>query len=158
MDGAGFSPRDVAKLKVLLDYKVQKSVKPTQHPCPRCKKGLRARNYANIAGFFVEQCPGGCGLWVRQGDLDRIRILRSLGRFEEVKIRKSKPAAKVPQKAPAPSPARKGKKKKKKRKKKPAPAVTKEEPEPEVAEESERAEKQPGFLARLIARLFGKRN
>ncbi|MHC4601590.1 MAG: zf-TFIIB domain-containing protein, partial [Planctomycetota bacterium] len=53
MDGAGFSPRDVAKLKVLLEYKVNKSIKPTEHPCPRCKKKLKARNYANIAGFFV---------------------------------------------------------------------------------------------------------
>jgi Zn-finger nucleic acid-binding protein len=94
MDGSGFSPRDVAKLKVLLEYRVAKSLQPTEHPCPRCRKKLKARNYASIAGFFVEQCPGGCGVWIREGDMDRIRILRSLGVVEEVKSRaKAKPAA-----------------------------------------------------------------
>jgi Zn-finger nucleic acid-binding protein len=102
MDGAGFSPRDVAKLKVLLEYKVNRSVKPTTHPCPKCKKHLKARNYANIAGFFVEQCPKGCGIWVRDGDLDRIRILRSLGRFEAVKTKKPKTVPTTAAEMPAP--------------------------------------------------------
>ena len=132
MDGTGFQPRDVVKLKALLQYKVDKGARSTDHPCPRCGKKLKVRNYANIAGFFIEQCPGGCGVWVREGDLDRIRILRSLGRFEEVKTRK--PRTKAPRTSPKTQPA-------------PAPAEEEAFPGPEP---------QKGFLSRLFARLFGK--
>lgn len=167
MDGAGFSPRDVAKLKVLLEYKVNRSVKPTTHPCPKCQANLRARNYANIAGFFIEQCPRGCGVWVREGDLDRIRILRSLGRFEEVRTAKAG-------KAPAPAPAGRsatGTAEAAAPKKRPTPgsrtaAAKKRTPrtrprrerEQTASPEGEAEAPRKGFLARLMARILGRGN
>ncbi|MHC4778019.1 MAG: TFIIB-type zinc ribbon-containing protein [Planctomycetota bacterium] len=151
----GFSPRDVAKLKVLLEYKVNRSIKPTTHPCPKCGKNLKARNYANIAGFFIEQCGSGCGVWVREGDLDRIRILRSLGRFEKVRTAKAKKAP-----APGKEPEKPVKEKGERKSEHARPPAKKRPPmaraRPREVDEGTTAPRR-GFLSRIFARLFGGR-
>jgi len=183
MDGSGFSPRDVAKLKVLTEYRVTKTIQATEHPCPRCGKKLKARNYASIAGFFVEQCPGGCGVWVREGDMDRIRILRSLGVTEEVKTRPrgpAKPPAAAPARAaggeasgkPAPGPEAPASADSEEPgpvrgtvADKPPGRTTKRSPRAATPDESTKesdatraaAAPRRGFLARLLGRLFGRR-
>gem|GEM_PF-1641058 len=154
MDASDVSPVEAAKLKVLAEYKVDKNVTPTEHPCPKCGRTLKGRNYANIAGFRIEQCPRGCGVWVREGDLDKIRILRSLGHGEEVKTKARAPAARKKPAAPAPgeppSPPAKTPAEPPKRKRTPPKSAslpgTRREP----------AARKPGLLSRLIARLLGR--
>lgn len=157
MDGADASPRDVAKLKVLVGYKVDKNVSDTEHACPKCGTMLRSRNYSGIAGFKIEPCPKGCGVWVREGDLDKIRALKTLGHAEEIKTKKSagKPAPETaetpgarPGKKKAPAKAGPAKKRTKTRKKVPPPAAPEADAEP--------VPPRKGFLARLLGRLLGK--
>ncbi len=41
-------------------------------PCPRCGVAMRPFNYAGDSGVVLDKCPNCGGLWLDDGDLERV--------------------------------------------------------------------------------------
>ncbi|MCU0691249.1 MAG: zf-TFIIB domain-containing protein [Polyangiaceae bacterium] len=51
-------------------------------PCPRCAKPMETREYGYNSQVIIDACPGGCGMWLDQGELARLEAFYEKGREE----------------------------------------------------------------------------
>jgi Zn-finger nucleic acid-binding protein len=70
-----FSAADIAKMKILREYKVVEGEQQSGRVCPACAKPLNSFHYQNVPGLVVQKCPAGCGLWLDKGKIVKIQIL-----------------------------------------------------------------------------------
>lgn len=73
------SPKDALKKKkyeLLRQWKVSpQDPRPTDRACPRCDEHLQRVNYKDVPGLLVDKCPEDCGLYLDQGELEKIKLV-----------------------------------------------------------------------------------
>ena len=64
------------KLELLRQWKVA-AVDPREvdRACPRCDVNLVRVNYQDIPGLQVDKCPDDCGMYLDQGELEKVRLI-----------------------------------------------------------------------------------
>lgn len=69
-----FDPKEIAKVKLLREWKMSDSKMPGERSCPSCGQLLERSHYEDIPAILMDKCPKKCGLWLNRGDLERIQI------------------------------------------------------------------------------------
>lgn len=49
--------------------------RPTDRACPRCEAALVRVNYKDVPGLHVDKCTADCGLYLDQGELQKVRLI-----------------------------------------------------------------------------------
>ena len=54
------------------------NVRAAQRRCPRCLRRLEGVSVSGVSLLQIERCPGGCGLWFDDGEMEQL-----ITRFDE---------------------------------------------------------------------------
>jgi len=50
--------------------------------CPRCNAEMETREYGYNSQVMIDACPDGCGVWLDDGELQRLELFYEQGRAE----------------------------------------------------------------------------
>lgn len=76
-------PLEIEERQELLDAFHNRKVRETEHKCPKCQLLLMEKEFAIHSGVLIYKCPEHHGIWVKLGDLEKIRDYR-LHRYKAI--------------------------------------------------------------------------
>jgi Zn-finger nucleic acid-binding protein len=64
------------KYELLRGWKIApQDPRETDRACPRCDVHLVRVNYKDVPGLLVDKCPADCGLYLDQGELEKVKLI-----------------------------------------------------------------------------------